>query len=319
MGQIILGLGTSHSPQLTVPGDKWHLLREKDENDPRMDYAELVRKARPEIGKEITDKIVRNRVESCMKALSVLRDTISKASPDVMVVVGDDQHENFLDDNMPAICIFRGKSVHIVRRTGIKAEWKAIEEGGKPVGTYPAEPALAEHIIRHLVNNSFDLASSNQLKPDMGLGHAFTFIYRYILPEGNIPIVPVMVNTFYPPNRPTPSRCYALGRALRQAIEEWDSRKRVALIVSGGLSHVLLDEELDRSTIKAMREKNADYLCGLSDEKIYPPGSPGTSEICNWVVAAGALEPLDMTLVEYLPVYRSPAGTGCGMTFAYWK
>ena len=39
----------------------------------------------------------------------------------------------------------------------------------------------------------------------------------------------------------------------------------------------------------------------------------------NWVTAAGALEHLDMELVDYLPVYRSPAGTGGGWGFARWQ
>jgi hypothetical protein len=58
-------------------------------------------------------------------------------------------------------------------------------------------------------------------------------------------MVPVMVNTYYPPNQPTPKRCYAFGQAVRKAIESWDSNKRVALMASGGLSHVVIDEEID--------------------------------------------------------------------------
>jgi len=26
-----------------------------------------------------------------------------------------------------------------------------------------------------------------------------------------------------------------------------------------------------------------------------------------------------MTLIDYVPCYRSPAGTGCAMAFAYWE
>ena len=44
----------------------------------------------------------------------------------------------------------------------------------------------------------------------------------------------------------------------------------------------------------------------------------GTSEILNWVALAGAVEPMQMKLVDYVPSYRSPAATGCGMAFAYW-
>jgi hypothetical protein len=36
-------------------------------------------------------------------------------------------------------------------------------------------------------------------------------------------------------------------------------------------------------------------------------------------MAAGALESLDMTWSEYLPVYRTPPGTGIGLGFAAWE
>ena len=81
-----------------------------------------------------------------------------------------------------------------------------------------------------------------------------------------------------------------------------------------GLSHVIIDEELDRITIDALREHDADRLGALPTEKL----NLGTSEIRNWVVAAGALEALPMTLVSYEPCYRTEAGTGLGMAFAYW-
>ena len=44
----------------------------------------------------------------------------------------------------------------------------------------------------------------------------------------------------------------------------------------------------------------------------------GNSEILNWVTAAGALEGLTATVLDYVPGYRTPAGTGAGMAFARW-
>ena len=34
-----------------------------------------------------------------------------------------------------------------------------------------------------------------------------------------VPVVPLFLNTYYPPNQPSPARCYALGQAIRQAVE----------------------------------------------------------------------------------------------------
>jgi 3-O-methylgallate 3,4-dioxygenase len=123
------------------------------------------------------------------------------------------------------------------------------------------------------------------------------------------------VNTYYPPNQPTPKRCYELGRAVRRAVESWDSSKRVAVLASGGLSHVVIDEELDRITIDALREKNFPALWRLPREKL----RGGTSEILNWVALAGVTEPMELRYLEYVTTYRSPAATGCGMGFAYWQ
>jgi hypothetical protein len=129
-----------------------------------------------------------------------------------------------------------------------------------------------------------------------------------------IPMIPLMVNTYFPPNTPSPARCYALGQALRRGIESWDSKQRVAIMSSGGLSHSIIDEELDHRTLDVMMEKDRDTLCSLPREQLIR----GTSEIRNWIIGAGAFEPMDMTLVDYVPYYRSPAGTGCGGGFAYW-
>jgi aromatic ring-opening dioxygenase LigB subunit len=127
-------------------------------------------------------------------------------------------------------------------------------------------------------------------------------------------MVPVMVNTYYPPNQPTPRRCYAFGQAVRRAIESWAGDKRVALMASGGLSHVVIDEEIDQMTIEGLKNKNPEMLFRLPRERL----NGGTSEILNWVALAGAMEERELKYLEYVTTYRSPAGTGCGMGFAYW-
>jgi 3-O-methylgallate 3,4-dioxygenase len=134
-------------------------------------------------------------------------------------------------------------------------------------------------------------------------------------PECDVPIVPIMVNTYYPPNQPTPKRCYSMGQAVRKAVESWGNGERVAIIGSGGLSHVVIDEELDRFVLDGLLEQDADKLAAIPRDKM----RGGTSEILNWVALAGASEHLTPNLIDYVPTYRSPAATGCGMTFAYWN
>ena len=129
-------------------------------------------------------------------------------------------------------------------------------------------------------------------------------------------VVPFLLSR-YLPHQPTPARSYAVGRALRRSIEAWDSDKRVAIMASGGLSHQIVDQELDRTVIDALLSKDVETLSYLPIEQLNR--SPGTPEILNWIVVAGAMEPMDMTLIDYIPCYRSKAGTGHGVTLAYWQ
>lgn len=317
MAKVVLGIGISHGPQLGIPAEKWHLLQEKDRTDKRMNFAELARNARPGIEKEITEEKWKQRFDDCMKALAVLKETLYRTSPDVVVIVGDDQHENLLDDNMPVFCVYRGSSVEAVDRSDRRSvAWKAAEEDGRVLDlkSFTCAPQLADHLIHYLIDEGFDLASSNQLRPQIGLGHAFKNVYSQVMHDGRFPIVPFMVNTFFPPNQPTPRRCYSLGQALRNAIEAWDGDKRVAVVASGGLSHVIIDEELDQITLEGLQNKDKEKLYSLPVEKLVY----GSSEIRNWVALAGATEDMDMKLIDYVPCYRSIAGTGCAMGFAQW-
>lgn len=315
MAEIVLGVGTSHGPQLEIPGDKWFALLEKDKNDKRMNYEALLARAPAGIEKEITEEKFVARWDACQRDLDRLSEVIREAQPDVLVVFGDDQHEQFDDANQPIFCVFHGEQMPVVprhRSTG----WNQFREASAaPETAYVGQADLGTYLVETLCQEGFDVARSNKLREGVGLGHAFTVPYNRLLPGASIPMVPVMINTFFPPNQPTPKRCYALGQAVREAIEAWDSDKRVAVIGSGGLSHVIIDEDIDHATLDALQEKDADALYALPTEKLVL----GTSEIRNWIALAGAVEPMDMTLVDYVPCYRSPAGTGCAMGFAYWK
>jgi hypothetical protein len=318
MAQLVLGIATSHSPQVSIPAENWDLLRVKDETDPRLDYPDLLARAKPDIEQALHPSVWKKIDDGTQKSIAKLGQTLRESRADVVVVLGDDQHEQFMDDNLPMFAVYHGKTVPVVHHSvRNRSAWKQAEEAAwaDTATEYPAAWDLGEHLICSLVNEEFDLARSNRLREEIGVGHAFSFLYRRLLPGGSLPMVPVMVNTYYPPNQPTPRRCYALGQALRRAIASWDSDARVAVMASGGLSHVIIDEEIDRMTIDGLQSKDREKLYALPRERL----KGGTSEILNWVALAGAVEPLEMTLLDYFPAYRSPAATGCGSAFAYWK
>ena len=327
MAHVVSGAATPHAPQLRLSFEGWLALRSKDEADRRIDYRALETRAKPDIEVEIAEDRMRQRYDAVKNNLRVLGQTLQETQPDVIVMLGDDQSEQFKENCKPMFCVYRGESIRLVRnrreKSGRVRSWKSssLETIPEDVARQleespnrPAETELADHLIDSLRNDDFDIAVSHALDPDVGIGHAFRFLYEHLLPGTEVPMVPFHVN-ISPPNQPTPKRCYALGQSLRAAIESWDSDKRVAVVASGGLSHTIIDEELDHTLIRGILEKDADTLRSLPEERL----TRNTSEIRNWIAVTGALE--DMTphfIGDYIPAYRSPAGTGCGIAFAYW-
>ncbi|MGH9566166.1 MAG: protocatechuate 3,4-dioxygenase, partial [Candidatus Angelobacter sp.] len=126
-----------------------------------------------------------------------------------------------------------------------------------------------------------------------------------------------VLNTFYPPNQPSVARCYDFGKSLLRAIESWKSDARVALIASGGLTHFVVDEDVDNAVMDALKSRKIEGVAKLGE----PIFQAGTSEIKNWVPVAGAMADLgyEPNVIDYVPCYRSMAGTGNAMGFVYWK
>jgi 3-O-methylgallate 3,4-dioxygenase len=127
--------------------------------------------------------------------------------------------------------------------------------------------------------------------------------------------VPVFLNTYYPPNPPTPKRCVALGKAIAELVACYPGDGRIGILGSGGLSHFLIDEALDTSIVEAFRRNDLDMLAALEPRRL----RSGTSEIRNWLVMSAAAAALKLDWISYIPGYRSPALTGTGLCFARWS
>lgn len=320
MARIVLGIGSSHSPQVSSPPEVWVMHVERDKIYLGEHFAERERQFSTSLQSEMNREVWQQKYEMCQAAVMKLHEVLHNVRPDVVVVVGDDQEELFLDELKPAFAVYWGNEIcdlphnleelHPSLRPVIWA-WHTTDQ----VVSYPVEDKLARHIIETLIDEGFDVAQSCKQMEGRSLGHAYTFVQRRLIQDLALPMVPVFVNCFYKPNQPTPSRCFDFGRALRRAIESWPVDASVALIASGGLSHFTVDEGLDRTIMQALEKKDEAVLRSLPRNKL--EGASG--EILNWVVVAGAVEHLNIDYLEYVPGYRSPAGTGVGMTFAVWK
>jgi hypothetical protein len=202
---------------------------------------------------------------------------------------------------------------------------------------YPVDSDLGLHVIESLMDQDFDVAHSRYMKEEyggsigpanwylqkprstqprpFGLPHAYGFAVARWFGGKTPPILPITINTCYPPNWISPRRAFALGQAVRKAIEAWDTNKTVAFACTGGLSHFVVDEELDRLALKGMEEANAEILTTLPRVRL----QSATTEIMNWVATAGAMGGTKMETLVYEPGYRTPAGTGCGCACGVWE
>ncbi len=184
---------------------------------------------------------------------------------------------------------------------------------------YPGAAKLANHILSSLADENFDLAQSSSTPKGSerhGIPHAYGFLYHSILGDTPPPSVPIILNVHFPYNVPKNQRCLDMGKALQRAIKSFDGYKRVAMMASGGLTHFVIDEELDKTILAALDKGDENTLAAVP-ENVF---KVGTAEIKNWypVIAAMNAEGRKYHSVDYVPCYRSEAGTGSGMAFGYW-
>jgi aromatic ring-opening dioxygenase catalytic subunit (LigB family) len=186
---------------------------------------------------------------------------------------------------------------------------------------YPVPAGLAHAIVEQAIADEFDVAVSSKQRANergpIGIGHAVGFIYRRILKDRPVPVVPILLNTYFPPNQPTAKRCYEFGMSIGRAIANWNSEDRVAICASGGISHFVIDEDFDRRMLNAIRDRDTKTIFAEPHSMF----RSGTSETKNWITVAGILAETDMqmNLIDYVPSCRSEGGTGCGMAFASWE
>jgi 3-O-methylgallate 3,4-dioxygenase len=298
MAEIVGGLAMSHAPQLMLNPDQWARLHTRSW-DPLP--------VRPELERETLDEKWA-KWQQCHAAIGGLRERLDALVPDTVVIVGDDQHENLLDDNMPPFSIFIGDEVEA------SISLRYLDQSPTENRTrYQVDAPLALWITETLSERGFDPAYSRQTRYVGGLGHAFARPLKFLLPDARYRIVPIMVNTYYPP-APSARRCVQFGQALASALRDYEGAGRVVVVASGGLSHTKIDVALDEGVLTALR---ANDLCAL--ERLEAGALvEGTSEIRNWIVAAGALD-RPAEVLEYQPLYRTATGIGCAMGFAAWE
>ena len=354
MAEIVLGIGTSHSPMLGMKAEQWPEQSKFDMQCTELAFApsgdvvpfeEALRRADPIHATLVNQERFNQQHAETQAAIGVLVERFAEADPDVVVVVSDDQDELFFEDNMPTFSVYWGDSIFLPA--------KKMRPGANPAAQFfgwgydqdyelPVHSGLGRHVIEHMMQADFDVSHFTYLNDlyggrvvrrypredggavavrdteprEMGLPHGFAFVVRRIQENRPIPMVPIFQNTCYPPTQPTPRRCFAFGKEIKNAIESWDTDARVAVVASGGLSHFTLDEETDRMLLDGLAKNDAETLQSIPRHRLHS----AASEMLNWVTVGGAMSELDLHFEEvgYVPVTRTAAGTGGGWGFVTW-
>ena len=207
-----------------------------------------------------------------VRKITAFRETLTRANPDVLVMVGSDHFHQLWLDNMPQFLV--GKAPFY------DANWYNEErEFGMPRMLLKGSEELSAHILREGIDRDFDLAFSNELRID----HSITCPIITLRPQADLPIVPIYTNIFAPP-LPRPKRFVQLGEAIREIVEAWQSDLRVAIIGTGHLSLELggprqfgphgPDPEFDRRAIDWIGTGDLDgCLSEVTLDSLHLPGN----------------------------------------------
>lgn len=326
MAQVVGGFGTSHSPMLLNDPNGWRERADQDRTNSALydttgvkrTYDELLAEAGDTFVKELDDSLWWERHRAVHAAMDRLSAATTRVDFDTIVIVGDDQSEVFDDSIQPMVGIYWGKewTTSILEHVPPGEFFENVKTGYAmdDVWTFPGSPELGLDMVRSAVAQGFDMTSLARVPEGRGFGHAYGFVLRSLLKDRRVGVVPVLLNTYYPPNQPSAARCYDLGQALAQAVSDSGTDRKVTFAASGGLSHFVVNEELDRRVLEAIAENDAKTLRSVPQELL----DSGTSEIRNWITVAGAMSGREVAWYDYVPCYRTAAGTGCGMAFLQW-
>jgi 2,3-dihydroxyphenylpropionate 1,2-dioxygenase len=220
-------------------------------------------------------------------ALARVRQRLTAAGADVVVMIGGDHVEGFFLDTVPALAVFAGDRI--------------AGEFGSYRYAYDVHEPLARAILEQSIEAGFDLAYSQDLRLD----YAFYVPLHFAMPVPALPIVPLYVNVYLPP-QPTPWRCYAWGQALRAILER--RAERVALVASGGMSHfpgtdryAAPDFDFDRRLLGALTDGRGAATATLTGDEL---DKAGNVELRTWITLLGAVGTARAEVVCYEPSWH---------------
>jgi 3-O-methylgallate 3,4-dioxygenase len=178
MASLVLGVGTSHSPMLMLDAAGWVTWadgRDRTMTDLADDtgcvrsFDEWAGLHSDAMATEITPDAMTAKVARCASAMAELSRRIAAANLDALIVVGDDQGEHLGSENLPPFLVYHGATLTNTKAKEVTAAASMLQRvlaGYHEVDAdreYPVAHTLAEHVIESLLDDGFDIATSDRL------------------------------------------------------------------------------------------------------------------------------------------------------------
>jgi hypothetical protein len=325
MGEI-LGLGLTHYPPLTGLDENMAAILRRVQQDPGLparyrDPASWPAPMRAEYGTDGGTASAAGHRDALVQHFRKARRLLDEFRPDVVIVWGDDQHENFTEDVIPPFCVLAYDEVEARpwQRPGV-----APNVWNEPADTtfrIAGHRRAGKYLATGLLEQGVDMAYAYKPLHYPGLAHAFLNTIMFLDYDRvgfPYPVIAFQVNCYgrrviaqrggraslanplagadLDPPSPSPRRCMEVGAATARVMRE--SPWRVALIASSSWSHAFLtdkhhqlypDIESDRRLYEALRVGDYETWRKTPLEAIE---TSGQQEMLNWYMLVGAMEAL---------------------------
>lgn len=331
----VVGIGITHYPMLATEDTHMAALMRTILKDPDIpaaskDPANWSEQARREWADDHGTAAAGEHRARLLAGLERTRAAIDEFDPDLLVVWGDDQYENFREEVIPSFCVLAYQTSEVEAFAVNKLlKIPAPPGAGSLDLTFQmqGDPAFAKQLVAEVGRQGVDVAYSYERRKGVHFPHAFANTQVFLDWQNfgqkfPYPIVPIAVNCYgehviarkggiarfadiqagenLDPPGPSPRRCFDLGRAVGRSVKA--SGKRVALVASSSWSHAFLndkdwhlrpDTEADRRLYDAMVAGDYDTWTAATTRDVV---SAGQHEMLNWFCLLGAMDELGMKL-----------------------
>jgi len=324
MGEI-LGIGCTHRPVMLRPDEHWTSMMKASLDDPAMpadmkNPANWPAKLRDELGNDWGASTASRYREIYRAHFAEARRALDAFNPDVDIMWGDDQYENFKEDIVPPFAVLAYDDQEVQPWAQRRSPWNPWNEpadksfrvrGHRDAGKYLATGLIAAGIdvgyaykpLHHPMGHAF--LNTVLLLDDERRGFAYPIVQFSVNCYGRrvnaarglrLPLaMKGEIGNLDPPS-PNPHRCMQVGAATARVLAQ--SPWRVALMASSSWSHSFLTEknwqlwpdvEADRTLYQALEAGDYAAWHRYTTDQIEESGQ---HEVLNWFCLLGAMEAL---------------------------